>query len=388
MTGIDRVELAYLDGLLARDVRLFGLVRSVVGFLWLDRAGLQNVRAQLAQERPWGDTDLIGMLVRRINKDRRKAEAGLRRHAKARCIRPGLSQMLRRVMPEGTVYLNVGHSNLGDRTLSAVRKVKGAQVAVMVHDTIPLDWPATQRPGTAEAFARKLATAARHAHAVICSAESTAKSVANHIAKFGGAPRIITAPLGVDLAKPDAKALLQHAKPVAPYFVCTGTIDTRKNQSWLLDVWEELARHGTPPQLYLAGTRGWGDTTLFKRLDTLPEGGPVKELPGLSDAALAALVESSAGLLHPSLAEGFGLPVYEAALRDLPVICAPLAIYRELLADIPVYAAPGDMYQWTNAIENILNFGTNNRHTGTEGPDRHPNHPTWTSHLNLVLSTI
>jgi hypothetical protein len=40
LTGVDRVEAAYLRAMLHDDVPLFGLIRSRLGYILLDRAGL------------------------------------------------------------------------------------------------------------------------------------------------------------------------------------------------------------------------------------------------------------------------------------------------------------------------------------------------------------
>ncbi|MDA0962790.1 MAG: glycosyltransferase family 1 protein, partial [Proteobacteria bacterium] len=82
----------------------------------------------------------------------RRAESDLRRLARARCLPARLGAMLARHLPPRSVYLNVGHTNLTDRVLSAVRGVEGARIVAMVHDTIPLDFPDLQRPGTVPDF--------------------------------------------------------------------------------------------------------------------------------------------------------------------------------------------------------------------------------------------
>ena len=47
MTGIDRVECAYLTHLASRETLLFGLVRSAAGWLLLDQSGCARF-AQIA----------------------------------------------------------------------------------------------------------------------------------------------------------------------------------------------------------------------------------------------------------------------------------------------------------------------------------------------------
>ena len=49
LTGIDRVELAYLRYLLGRPEPLFGLVRTALGFVLLDRPGVQGILDRAAQ---------------------------------------------------------------------------------------------------------------------------------------------------------------------------------------------------------------------------------------------------------------------------------------------------------------------------------------------------
>ncbi|MEL6701477.1 MAG: glycosyltransferase family 1 protein, partial [Pseudomonadota bacterium] len=87
LTGVDRVELAYARAIAADDVPAFGLCKTRWGYLLLDTAGL----AAFAEDR--GD-------VRRV-----------RSLARWRCTRLGLGRLLRRVLPPGSAYLNVGHSN-------------------------------------------------------------------------------------------------------------------------------------------------------------------------------------------------------------------------------------------------------------------------------------
>ena len=72
----------------------------------------------------------------------------------------------------------------------------------------------------------------------------------------------------------------------------------------LLDVWQNLP--APVPQLYIVGRRGWSNVAVFDRLDHLPSDAPIHEVAGLSDGAVAALLQGAQALLFPSFAEGFG----------------------------------------------------------------------------------
>ena len=164
---------------------------------------------------------------------------------------------------------------------------------------------------------------------------------------------VVAAPIGTRLAAPDPAGLPPGLDLSRPFFVTLGTIEPRKNHALLLDAWQELSRRLDPPrlpQLLIVGSRGWENAETFARLDALPPGGPVRELNGLDDGAVAELLGRSHGLLMPSRAEGFGLPLTEAAARGIPVISAPLPVARELLGGYARYLPPDDARAWAGAV--------------------------------------
>lgn len=380
-TGVDRVELAYLRHLSAAPGPLFGLVRTALGHLLLDGAGMARALRRLDGGNEWGPVDLIGRLSRKAHPMKRRAEADLRRWAVARCRRGRLAEMLAGRLPAGCVYFNVGHSNLTEEALGAWRSVEGARVAVLIHDAIPLEYPQYQRPGTVETFRGKLGRVSAHADVVIHSAEATRAVTERWLAKAGRVPPAVVAPLGVEVATPGP--LPPGLPPEAPYFVTVGTIEPRKNHALLLDVWESLGPDA--PRLVIAGRRGWNNEAVFARLDKVakPEG-PIIERGDLDDAAVATLLRGSDGLLFPSVAEGFGLPPMEAVALDVPAICADLPVYREILGGKVVYAESGEVYHWIETIRRLTGARGASRR-GTETLSRVPG---WADHINRVLSAV
>ncbi len=388
LTGVDRVELAYLRHLLADDVALFLLVRTVLGYVLLDQSGAEQLLSRLDGRVAWGKPDLVGHLSRKMNPEKRAAEADLRRLAVARCRQGALGDMLRAGLPAGTVYLNVGHSNLTDQVFAAWRKVQDARITVLVHDTIPLDYPQYQRPGTPDLFRAKLHRVGLAADLVIYNSAATRTDAERWFASWGRCPDGIVAHLGVDVPDPDPTSLPTDIDLSRPYFVALGTIEPRKNHAFLLDIWEALAEDLTDaemPRLILAGSRGWANADVFDRLDhsSMIEK-HIFERPGYDDKTVAALLAGSAGLLFPSLAEGFGLPPIEAVALNVPVICMDLQVYREFMDIIPVYLKPGDVYSWRQSITRLAR----EKQAGRERDARKVSHleiPSWGDHFNFVL---
>jgi glycosyltransferase involved in cell wall biosynthesis len=376
MTGIDRVEQAYLTHLLAQDAPLYGLVRTGAGFLLLDPAGCAGFAKLCAGALSLPSADLLSRLMHRHDPARARAETAARQLALARAVRPGLPRLLRHV-PRGASYMNVGHANLAAKTLSCLSS-QGFRVTVLVHDTIPLDHPEFARPDAVAPFRKKLAAVSAHASQILHLSHATQAQTEAQLARLGRVPPGHVAPLGVVTARPDPTQLPPGLNLTAPYFVTLGTIEPRKNHALLLDVWERLPPPA--PQLYIVGNRGWADPALLARLDALPADGPIKLLHGLPDAAVMALVQGARALLAPSRAEGFGLPPLEAASLGTAVIATDLAVTRELLGNKAVYLPALDLYPW---VETIARLTIQPQIFGQQ-TDWTP--PTWAAHFKTVLS--
>jgi glycosyltransferase involved in cell wall biosynthesis len=365
LTGVDRVELAYLDRLCDGDLPLFAMARTAFGFVLLDRQGARGLLGAVTSDR-WDPPSGLSRLA-------------FRRLAIARCRPNGLAQMLAARLPAGSSYVNVGHSNLSRRVFDAMRAVPGTRIAVMLHDTIPLDLPDMQRERSVARFAGLFERVMTHADTVICNSEATRADIQRHAPQGARLPRLVVAHLGVSITEPDPAALPPGLPPDDPYFVALGTIEPRKNIGFLLDLWAGMQ---TPPTLVLVGARGWRNEAVFARLDRHPAG--VIEAGPLSDAAAAALVAGAAGLLMPSLAEGYGLPPIEATALGVPVLCNSLPVYRETLGDIPIYAPVRDEYSWRQSITGLAEARRAGR-TARGVPDGFTL-PTWDAHFNHVLS--
>lgn len=260
---------------------------------------------------------------------------------------------LSRPAPDGDLYVNVAHSGLHKGDLLGKLARRGVRPVVMVHDLIPITHPEFCAPGAQARHRRRIEAVLAHADLVITNSQATADDLAAYARAEGARlPRTVAAPLGIELS------FLQRgyeAKGPAtrPYFVCVGTIEARKNLAFLLTIWRRIAeRMGeAAPQLVLVGRRGWENEAVIDHLErSHAVRALVHEVGDLSDADLARVMAGARGLLAPSFAEGFDLPLIEALSLGVPAIASDIPVHRELAAPATLID-PTDGPAWIAAIE-------------------------------------
>lgn len=75
----------------------------------------------------------------------------------------------------------------------------------------------------------------------------------------------------------------------------------------------------------------------------------------LDDADLGVLLSKSAGVIFPSLYEGFGLPILEAMAAQVPVACSDITSIPEVAGDGAIYFDPRKPNEIADAMATLLN---------------------------------
>ena len=165
------------------------------------------------------------------------------------------------------------------------------------------------------------------------------------------------APTGVALAR---KLRLEEADPL---LLLPVRITPRKRIEAAIDATAALRARGHRPMLVVTGGVGPHDARnkaylaeLVKRakgdpgVHLLAAHGIAIEYPTVVD-----LYALSDVLVFPSESEGFGLPMLEAGLHGMPIVCSDIPALRETGGDDPIYVAPDATgAQIADAIERAL----------------------------------
>jgi glycosyltransferase involved in cell wall biosynthesis len=84
----------------------------------------------------------------------------------------------------------------------------------------------------------------------------------------------------------------------------------------------------------------------------------VVEVRDVSDDVMVSLIKNSKGVLFPSFVEGWGMPLVEAMVMNVPVLASDIPALREAGQGLAEYIDPTDTISWRNAIEKLCNDKT------------------------------
>ena len=114
-------------------------------------------------------------------------------------------------------------------------------------------------------------------------------------------------------------------------FLMVGTIEPRKGHKQALRAFEKLWSDGVDVNLVLAGKPGWNMDFFVELLRTHSEiGKRLLWLDDIGDHGLKKLYGSADCLIAASEAEGFGLPLLEAAQHGLKILAREIPVFREV----------------------------------------------------------
>ena len=117
-----------------------------------------------------------------------------------------------------------------------------------------------------------------------------------------------------------------------------GTIEPRKSYNQTLEAFEELWRESIEVNLIIVGKKGWLVDDLIIKLQNHPElNKKLFWLEGISDEYLEKVYKNSHCLISASKAEGFGLPLIEAARYEIPIIARDIPVFKEVAKEFAYY---------------------------------------------------
>ena len=99
------------------------------------------------------------------------------------------------------------------------------------------------------------------------------------------------------------------------------------------------------------------------------------------------MYEGAAGLVFPSLCEGFGLPLLEAMWCDCPVVCSNVASLPEIAGEAALFVDPRSPEDLAHALHRVLTDQELRGHLIERGRQR-AREFSWAKFTRNVLSVL
>ncbi len=249
----------------------------------------------------------------------------------------------------------------------SVRRL-GGRIVTVVYDLIPLRMPQFCSAGLVDVFQRWFGMAVRHSDMLLCISGAVRDDVALYINEYGMRPahwlQLDYWRLGADIVpeshdqavRPEVAAMAADAG--TPLFLMVGTIEPRKGHIAVLDAFDALWAQGSDARLCLAGKEGWEVDTLMRRIRQHPElNQRLFFVERFTDAEINLCYSRAHALLAASVAEGYGLPIVEAAQHQVPVIATDIPVFREVAGPGAAYFPLGDREALMALVQRFATLG-------------------------------
>jgi len=351
------------DGTILFSVQdLFGYLRAHATM-----SGIQRVQAGIALYGIANETKTIGFILNDLTERHRDGEFLLVNqdslrdiilyasgdkvdHHQLRRMLNACEEAAERIRPTAGVTIILlgafwGHGNTIDRYVTARRD--GVKIGAYVYDIIPVTHPEFCDAGLARDFSMSVAEMGLVVDFIFTISDYTRETLAKLFRETGG--RTIpmrTVPLAHSLTVPD---LGVESWPVAlnrikgrPYVAYISTVEARKNHLYVVNAWREMIAQGMDvPDLVFVGRRGWRISGLMDLLDgTRYLGDRVHIVHDLSDAELNSVYGQCLFTVFTSFVEGWGLPVGESLLHNVPCVASNTSSIPEVGGAFVDYVDP------------------------------------------------
>ncbi len=291
----------------------------------------------------------------------------IRSHAAARAdIESELHELLDRAVPctirSREVFLSIGAfwnvSGMG--ILLQNLKNSGVIIGVFIHDIIPIAAREYFEAASTSMFVKSVVEALTFADFILTTSEYNKSTLAKHMASGFDPVPVHLVPLGHEFSL-SASSESKISSVVADildteYVLCVGTIEVRKNPTYLFNIWKMMVRSGRSsiPYLVFAGRRGWLVQDFMQQLkgcDYLA--GRIVVVTDATDAELNLLYRNCMLTVFPSFVEGWGLPVGESLAHGKVCLCSDGGGIPEVGGKLVDYIDP---YNTRDGLEHLLRY--------------------------------
>ena len=233
----------------------------------------------------------------------------------------------------------------------------GGRAGALVYDLIPLRFPQYCVDFMPPIFERWLRFVVHHCDFLVCISRSVADDLAAWIQQSGTYVRAglrighihLGAEIGESAAPLPPSLRTVEAMAGARSVLMVGTIEPRKRHDVALAAFELAWGSGSELRMVIMGRQGWHVEELVQTICGHRElGSRLFWIDSPGDSDLQHAYRAARCLLQASDAEGFGLPLVEAANYSAPLLLSDIPVFHEIAGAYADYFAAGDPQALSN----------------------------------------
>ena len=265
-------------------------------------------------------------------------------------------------MEEGSIFFDcdtVWKTRVRRSFLYPILKKNGVKVVPFIHDIIGIDYPQFCENSDVMNFIDFIGASLLYADRIIVTTNTTKKAILAQGERMKiDLPDIAIVGLGGDFNRKttneeNVKAKIKDIAAAGDYFLMVGTIEPRKNHKLLLETYQKHLRGKI--NLVMAGYSGQGMEDFFEKIANDPDCDKgLWHVDNASDDDINYLYKHAFAFVFPSYIEGYGLPLIEAFIREVPVIASDNDINREVAGERALFFEQDNSEDLAKIINELL----------------------------------
>jgi len=235
--------------------------------------------------------------------------------------------------------------------------IKSRFTATAIHDLTYIKYPELMEKDNLPHLLRIVKRSITDSDIIITVSEAVKKEIIEHFDV--SATKILSLPIPPDeafLIKNNAEVHKKYHIPTKKYIFFISTIEPRKNVPFLINAYTKLPKEITDEySLILSGGLGWkSEQSIDAIAKARAQGLNVVHTGYIDEADKSALYQQASLFVFPSIYEGFGMPILEAAASKVPIIASDIPVLREAAGDGAQFFALDNNTSLIRSMEDVL----------------------------------
>lgn len=223
---------------------------------------------------------------------------------------------------------------------------------VTIHDVIFRLFPEQYNWPDRAIYDKKTAHAVKIADMIICTSNATANDLVKYYQAKESRLRVVYQTCGTAHWKQYQDSEIQAFRDkhglFEPFMLYVSSFQERKNHVRLLEALHASGDRNI--KIVLAGKMGGTYKKCVAYVTEKGMEGQVRFLTDVSNAELPLLYRSAQSFIYPSMIEGFGIPLLEAACAGLPVAANDIQVFREIAPPNSVFFSIDNLQAMVSCI--------------------------------------